>query len=251
MAASTYQAVDATVSTGYAVAEQLAVAKNTKVQIASDTCVAAAHKLEEATSLAIDQVQAAHDTTIQIGQLAYNIFVERSAHAYDYATSTVKIATTAKDATLCTAFDNFNVVADKAMVAKDTTMEVVADACRLAADKATTTKATTLQAGQSASQIAVDTITQAYNYAAGSVVVEKAMIVMDMIVQVEANSYILVANKAAAAEEAAVQSEQFAYQTVARNVGQADEYAVDTGNRTAEKTASTKHSMRQKPKTPW
>jgi hypothetical protein len=77
------------------------------------------------------------------------------------------------------------------------------------------------------------------------------MIAMDMIVQVEANSYTLVANKAAAAEEAAVQSEQFAYQTVARNVGQADEYAVDTGNRTAEKTASTKHSMRQKPKTPW
>jgi hypothetical protein len=65
--------------------------------------------------LAIDQVQAAHDTTIQIGQLAYNI--ERSAHAYDYATSTVKIATTAKDATLRTVFDNFNVVADKAMVA--------------------------------------------------------------------------------------------------------------------------------------
>jgi archaellum component FlaF (FlaF/FlaG flagellin family) len=143
VAASTYQAVDATVSTGYAVAEQLAVAKNTKVQIASDTCVAAAHKLEEATSLAIDQVQAAYDTTIQIGQLAYNIAVERSAHAYDYATSTVKIATTAKDATLRSAFDNFNVVADKAMVAKDTTMEVVADACRLAADKATSTKATT------------------------------------------------------------------------------------------------------------
>jgi hypothetical protein len=41
-------------------------------------------------------------------------------------------------------------------------------------------------------------------------VVEKAMIAMDMIVQVEANSYTLVANKAAAAEEAAVQSEQFA-----------------------------------------
>ncbi len=56
MAASTYQAADATVSTGYAVAEQLAVAKNMKVQIASDTCVSAAHKLEEATSLAIDQV---------------------------------------------------------------------------------------------------------------------------------------------------------------------------------------------------
>jgi hypothetical protein len=147
VAASTYQAVDATVSTGYAVAEQLAVAKNTKVQIASDTCVAAAHKLEEATRVAIDQVQAAHDTTILIGQLAYNIAVERSAHAYDYATSTVKIATTAKDATLRTAFDNFNVVADKAMVAKDTTMEVVADACRLAADKATTTKATSLQSG--------------------------------------------------------------------------------------------------------
>ncbi len=102
VAASTYQAVDATVSIGYAVAEQLAVAKNTKVQIASDTCVAAAHKLEEATSLAIDQVQAAHDTTIQIGHLAYNIAVERSAHAYDCATSTVKIATTAKDATLRT-----------------------------------------------------------------------------------------------------------------------------------------------------
>jgi hypothetical protein len=66
------------------------------------------------------------------------------------------------------------------------------------------------KAGQSAYQIAVDTITQAYNYATGSVVVEKAMIAMDMIVQVEANSYTLVANKAAAAEEAAVQSEQFA-----------------------------------------
>jgi hypothetical protein len=251
VAASTYQAVDATASNGYAVAEQLAVAKNTKVQIASDTCVAAAHKPEEATRLAIHQVQAARDTTIQIGQLTYNIAVERSAHAYDYTTSTVKIATTTNDATLRTAFDNFNVVADKAMVAKDTTMEVVADACRLAADKATTTKATTLQAGQSANRIAVDTITQAYNYATGSVVVEKAMIAMDMIVQVEAKSYTLVANKAAAAEEAAVQSEQFAYQTIARNVGQADEYAVDTGNRTTEKTASTKHSMRQKPKTPW
>jgi hypothetical protein len=93
VAASTYRALDSTVSTGYAVAEQLAVAKNSKVQIASDTCVAAAHKLEEATSLAIDQVQAAHDTTIQIGQLAYNIAVERSAHAYDYATSTVKSST--------------------------------------------------------------------------------------------------------------------------------------------------------------
>ncbi|CAM6060537.1 unnamed protein product [Sphagnum tenellum] len=180
------------------------------IDIPSRRC-RSAHKPEEATNLAIDQVQAAHDTTIQIGQLAYNIPVERSAHAYDYATSTVKIATTAKDATLRTAFDNFNVVADKAMVAKDTTMvEVVADACRLAADKATTTKATSLQAGQSAYQIAVDTITQAYNYATGSVVVEKAMIAMDTIVQVEANSYTLVANKAAAAGEAAVQSEQFA-----------------------------------------
>jgi hypothetical protein len=55
------------------------------------------------------------------------------------------------------------------------------------------------------------------------------MIAMDTIVQVEANSYTLVANKAAAAEEAAGQSEQFAYQTVARNVGQADEYREQGG----------------------